>query len=129
MSDYIAYRDDKNITNGQFIEALHNKYEKFTKIQSTFISYPDKYGLCLTPEAEDVLVKEFGVGPGLVHYKKRKHSQKRRKNNRMEVRLPDEMYVRVVSMMHSLGFTTVQEFLETTLAVMLEREDGTNESG
>lgn len=124
MPDYIAYRDEKSITNNQFINTLHDKYSGFTKIQSSFISHPEVYGLCLTAEAEDELVNKYGIGAGLAHYKpKRKRSDKRRKTNRMEVRLNDELYVRVMALMHSMNFTTVQEFLETTLSVMVEREE------
>lgn len=124
MPDYIAYRNEKAITNNQFINTLHERYVGFTKIQSSFISHPEVYGLCLTAEAEDVLIKEYGAGTGLEHYKpKPKRLDKRRKTNRMMVRLDDEMYIKVMSLMRSMNFTTVQEFLETTLSVMVSREE------
>ena len=48
MTDYAAYREDRRITNKQFIDTLHSEYEGFTKIQSSYISHPDDYALCLT---------------------------------------------------------------------------------
>lgn len=126
LTDYAAYREDRRITNKQFIDTLHSKYEGFTKIQSSYISHPDDYALCLTDEAESVLIKQYGIGPGLAHYrmKGKRRKDKRQKKNRMMVRLSDDMYGRVMSLMHSMNFSTVQEFLETTLTVMVEREEG-----
>lgn len=125
MTDYAAYRENKSITNGQFIETLNGKFEGFTKIQSTNISKPWKYAVCLTQEAEDVLVERYGIGPGLAHYKppKKRRADKRTKPNRMMVRLDDSMYARVMSLMHRLNFNTAQDFLEATLKVMVEREE------
>lgn len=126
MNDYAAYKKDKQITNQQFLKTIHEEYEGFTKAQNSFISYPERYALCLTDEAEEVLVKKYGIGPGLAHYKlkSKKRKDSRRKKNRMVVRLNDDMYVRVLALMHSMNFSTVQEFLETTLTVMVEREEG-----
>lgn len=124
MTDYAAYRESKSITNNQFIETLHQSYEGFTKIQSSNISKPQKYAVCLTREAEDVLVARYGIGPGLAHYKppKKRRADKRIKKNRMTVRLNDLMYARVIALMHRLDFDTVQDFLEATLSTMVERE-------
>ena len=41
MTDYAAYREDRRITNKQFIDTLHSEYEGFTKIQSSYIRHPD----------------------------------------------------------------------------------------
>ena len=97
MTDYAAYREDRHITNKQFIDTLHSEYDGFTKIQSSYISHPDDYALCLTDEAENVLIKQYGIGPGLAHYKLKSKRRKdnRQKKNRMTVRLSDDIYSRV----------------------------------
>ena len=111
MSDYVRYRDSKGLTNSQMVKAVSTSYPGYTKIQHTMVNNPDKYGVCLLPEAERLIV------PGA-----KSRDCKRKKRNRLVVRLNDEMYNRVRDLMLRLHYDTVQSFLEAALSSMVEQE-------
>ena len=124
MSDYVRYREEKGLSNNQIIRTIAERYPGYTKIQNTMINNPQKYGICLLPEAEKLLVDKFGEGEGIkLNGVKRSESQ-RKKSNRLVVRLNDEMYNRVRDLMLRLRYTSVQAFLEDALTAMVEQEMG-----
>ena len=73
MADYEKYRNSVRISNVQMTEVLREAFPSFSKIQASMVNAPEKYGLCLTPEAEAVLIANFGYGDGL-NTKLRKNS-------------------------------------------------------
>lgn len=118
MADYAKYRESVGIENTSMTEALHEHFEKYSKIQSSMVNAPEKYGLCLTPEAEAVLIANFGYGEGL-NAKLRKNSKvKRSKSNRMAVRLDDPTYDMVKDKMAEMGLKSAQDFLEIAIKNM-----------
>ena len=122
MSDYVRYREEKGLSNNQIIRTIAEGYPGYTKIQNTMVNNPQKYGICLLPEAEKLLVDKFGEGEGIkLHCVKRRESR-RKKSNRLVVRLNDEMYNRVRDLMFRLRYTSVQAFLEDALTAMVEQE-------
>ena len=122
MSDYVRYREEKGLSNNQIIRTIAERYPGYTKIQNTMVNNPQKYGICLLPEAEKLLVDKFGEGKGIqLNGVKRSESQ-RKKSNRLVVRLNDEMYNRVRDLMLRLRYTSVQAFLEDALTAMVEQE-------
>ena len=52
MSDYVRYREEKGLSNNQIIRTVAEGYPGYTKIQNTMVNNPQKYGICLLPEAE-----------------------------------------------------------------------------
>lgn len=122
MSDYVRYRDSKGLTNSQIVKAVSAAYPGYTKIQNTMVNNPDKYGVCLLPEAEKLIVEAYGEGDGIRIPGVKRRDCNRKKNNRLTVRLNDEMYNRVRDLMFRLRYDTVQDFLEAALVSMVEQE-------
>ena len=122
MSNYIRYREEKGLSNNQIIRTIAEGYPGYTKIQNTMVNNPQKYGICLLPEAEKLLVDKFGEGEGIKLRGVKRSESRRKKSNRLVVRLNDEMYNRVRDLMFRLRYTSVQEFLEDALTAMVEQE-------
>ena len=122
MSDYIRYREEKGLSNNQIIRTIAEGYPGYTKIQNTMVNNPQKYGICLLPEAEKLLVDKFGEGEGIKLHGVKRSEIRRKKSNRLVVRLNDEMYNRVRDLMFRLRYTSVQAFLEDALTAMVEQE-------
>ena len=122
MSDYIRYREEKGLSNNQIIRTIAEGYPGYTKIQNTMVNNPQKYGICLLPEAEKLLVDKFGEGKGIKLRGVKRSESRRKKSNRLVVRLNDEMYNRVRDLMFRLRYTSVQAFLEDALTAMVEQE-------
>jgi hypothetical protein len=126
MTNYKAYRSAVGISSGQMIETIRAEYPKFSKIQNSMVSNP-AYGICLLPEAESLLVEKYGTAPGLtvsdghtVSKATPRKADKRRKKNRMTVRLDDETALRVRELMTAMHYIRAQDFLEQALLSMLE---------
>ena len=122
MSDYVRYREEKGLSNNQIIRTVAECYPGYTKIQNTMVNNPQKYGICLLPEAEKLLVDKFGEGEGIKLHGAKRSESRRKKSNRLVVRLNDEMYNRVRDLMFRLRYTSVQAFLEDALTAMVEQE-------
>lgn len=122
MSDYVRYREEKGLSNNQIIRTIAEGYPGYTKIQNTMVNNPQKYGICLLPEAEKLLVDKFGEGKGIKLRGVKRSESRRKKSNRLVVRLNDEMYNRVRDLMFRLRYTSVQAFLEDALTAMVEQE-------
>ena len=122
MSDYVRYREEKGLSNNQIIRTVAEGYPGYTKIQNTMVNNPQKYGICLLPEAEKLLVDKFGEGEGIKLHGAKRSESRRKKSNRLVVRLNDEMYNRVRDLMLRLRYTSVQAFLEDALTAMVEQE-------
>ena len=122
MSDYVRYREEKGLSNNQIIRTIAEGYPGYTKIQNTMVNNPQKYGICLLPEAEKLLVDKFGEGEGIKLHSIKRSESRRKKSNRLVVRLNDEMYNRVRDLMLRLRYTSVQAFLEDALTAMVEQE-------
>ena len=122
MSEYIRYRKEKGLSNNQIIRTVAEGYPGYTKIQNTMVNNPQKYGICLLPEAEKLLVDKFGEGEGIKLHGAKRSESRRKKSNRLVVRLNDEMYNRVRDLMLRLRYTSVQAFLEDALTAMVEQE-------
>lgn len=113
MSNYVQYRKSVGISNNDMIKAIRASFKNYSGATNAMVNNPDRYGVCLLPEAEKLLVAHFGLGEGL-DYKKDKPVRKaclRKKPNRLSVYLTDEMYEQFKQMMKSNGCDTVQDFL------------------
>ena len=118
MADYEKYRNSVQISNVQMTEVLKTVFPSFSKIQASMANAPEKYGLCLTPEAEAVLIANFGYGDGLNTKLRKNGKVKRNKSNRMAVRLDDPTYDMVKDKMAEMGLKNAQDFLELAIKNM-----------
>ena len=118
MADYAKYRESVGVENKQMTELLCQHFPNYSKIQSAMVNAPEKYGICLSPEAEAILVANFGPGPGLNSKTRRKTQVKRNKTNRMAVRLDDRSYNMVKIKMAQMGLKSAQDFLEIAIENM-----------
>lgn len=125
MTDYIEYRDSKQITNRQMVETLQQRFPRYGKPTQTMINNPEDYGVCLLPEAEEVLVGAFGPGSGLsISSRRRRSHANKNKPNRLYVRLDNALLAQVKEAMARLHFATVQDFVEAALVQMVSRYGG-----
>ena len=128
MTDYKAYRAHVGINNVEMTDAVHTIHPGFTKVTASMVNAPERYGVCLLPEAERHLVLRYGEGPGLssvefdgeAKVKPRSHPH-RKKGNAVTFRMNDELYKRAVTLKEKSGFATMQELLETLLLDYLDR--------
>lgn len=123
MSDYAKYRHNAGITNNDMIAALRENYEQFSKIQCSMINHPEKYGLCLTKEAERVIAEKYGYYKGLDIRPKRISQVKLKKSKRLAVVLSEEDYDKAKNKMQEMGCTSVQSFLEALLTNATREEN------
>lgn len=124
MTDYNAYCASVGAKPRQIVSAVSAEFPKFSKIQFSMCANP-AYGVCLLPEAEGLLVSTFGNGPGLNKPVKPhpKNTDNRKKANSFRVRLDDDTAKRVRQLMATLGYTSVQRFLEQLLLDTLARKE------
>lgn len=120
--DYPLYCRKANITRRQMIEVLKRQYPKYEKMAQTVVCNPDDYGAQLLPDAEALLVANFGYHEGL-SYKPKKKSN-RRKANKLTVRLDDTMYARLLRYYSRSSFASMQDFVEAAISNMLDRVEG-----
>ena len=128
--NYELYRSDVGITNPDMTHAVAEEFPKFSKIQSVFINAPDKFGVCLVPEAEKLCVERFGYGRGLAFFpasepEKKKKTENRTKGNPVTVRMDDELYLAAVSMKTNRSFPSMQALIEQALREFIERNTAT----
>lgn len=122
MQDYEQYREHTDISSLMMVKALKPTFKSVTKSILAIVNNPKKYGCCLTPEAEQILVDTFGSGPGLAHRKHRKRRPaKRSKGHAVTVRMDDDLYLRLMSLKTDGEYPTTQALAEALLRDSLER--------
>lgn len=132
MTDYNAYRASKGLSHGDMIAAVKTRFPKYTKVQQSFVSNPDKTGVCLLPEAEYALVDRYGFGVGLsivddgsyspmpVPEIKPRRKPVRKKPHGYTVRFNSETNEAIHSQMRRLNISTVQEYMEEAVRFFLQ---------
>lgn len=130
MPDYPVYMERAGIGRASFTRCLRAKYPLFSKVQTSMVCAPDRYGVQLTQEAERHLQAVFGSFGGLSLNEPQtvKPRPVRTKPHRLVVYLTDDENARVRAMMTRLGFATVQDFLRSMLTEAAEIES-TERSG
>ncbi len=108
-----------------FTRALHAKFPLCSKVQTSMVCAPERYGVQLTKEAERHLTAVFGNCGGLSLDEPLTVRPKpvRAKPNRLVVYLTDNDNARVRSLMERLGYRTVQEFLCDLLVNIVDIEE------
>lgn len=105
--DYRQFRIDNGIATKEMVEAVREICPKFSKGTMSFADQPDKYGLCLLPSLDKMLLERFGGGQKQIAPKA---AVKRTKPNRFVVYLPDDLAEKVKKIRAAQGCTT-QELL------------------
>ena len=121
MQDYEQYREHADISSLMMVNALKPCFRSMTKSIMAIVNSPKKYGVCLTPEAEQILVDTFGSGPGLAHRRFKKKRYARAKGHAVTVRMDDDLYLRLMSLKTDGEYPTTQALAEALLRGSLER--------
>ena len=119
MADYSLYAESCSIKQADMVRVIKEHYPRFGRPQMSLASNPWRNALQLIPAAEELLVKEFGEGPGLsISPKvcnKRSHDNKA-KPNRLAVRINDSLREQVQEVYEAMAFATTQDLLEAAIA-------------
>lgn len=127
-ADYELYRATVGITNSQMTKTLNKEFPHYTRITASMVNQPEKYGVCLTPKAEDILARRYGLGKGLawvtyvIDNIRSKRDDHRKKGNRITVWLPDDTYFRILSLKTANIYPTLQSFAEAAIVELIEKE-------
>ena len=127
-ADYELYRATVGITNSQMTKTLNKEFPHYTRITASMVNQPEKYGVCLTPKAEDILARRYGLGKGLawvtyvIDNIRAKRDDHRKKGNRITVWLPDDTYFRILSLKTANIYPTLQAFAEAAIVDLIEKE-------
>ena len=124
MADYNLYANLCKIRQVDMVRAIQNNgWPQFGKAQMCLAYNPSRNALQLTPEAEEVLVAEFGKGPGLSispKLNKKSHDNKK-KPYRLCLRLDPALRSRVQKVYEQMAFATMQDFLEAAVAQFVDK--------
>ena len=123
MANYIRYADVCGIKQKDMIEVIQKEYPHFGAAQMSMAFNPERNALELIPEAEELLEKAFGRGPGLSISPRlgiRNHENKR-KPNRLCVRLDDALRSRVETVYKQMCFVSMQDFIEAAIAAFVDK--------
>jgi hypothetical protein len=136
MIDYVAYRRHVGIENADMTRTIHGMFPKYDKVVASYLNHPEKRGVCLLPEAEELLVRIYGPGPGLQSIpfgdpdqqeeQKPKKSTKRRKSNAITFRMDDETYRKALDVKEAAGCMSMQELFELLLKRAIKEMDEVN---
>ena len=122
MADYVTYANSCNIKQQDMVNVIKKQYPAFGKAQMSFASNPWRNALQLIPEAEQLLVDEYGRGPGLsiTPTLPRNHDNKN-KPNRLAVRLSNELRSQVQDVYEQMCFVTMQDLLEAAICEFVKK--------
>ena len=123
MADYTTYASSCQIKQQDMVTAIRKEYPRFGKEQMSLACNPWRNALQLVPEAEQLLVDAFGMGPGLsiTPNVNRKNHENKEKPNKLCVRLNDDLRSQVQDVYEQMCFGTMQELLETAIAQFVEK--------
>ena len=118
MADYVLYADSCGIIQRDMVGVIKKDYPHFNKSLMSFASNPTRNALQLIPAAEEMLIKEFGPGPGLSISPKlhrRSYNENRKKKNRLYVRVDDTLRSQLQGVYEKMCFASMQDLLEAAL--------------
>jgi len=99
----------------EIIATLTKKYPKFSKVTASMVAHPERYGVCLTPEAKAYLREAYPP--------KEKKPCYRSKTNMVSVRLTDWDFMRFKKAYEESGEKSVQDYLEKIIGRELDGMD------
>ncbi len=122
MVDYKRYGDSRGITQQDMVRTIRTDFPYFGKSQMSMAANPSRNAVQLIPDAEKLLEKAFGKGPGLSITPKlgRNHGNKK-KPNRLCVRIDDALRSRLQKVYEQMCFASMQDLLEAAIAGFVEK--------
>lgn len=124
MPDYVLYAESCNIKQKDLVSVISKQYPNFGKVQMSLACNPARNALQLIPAAEELLVEEYGAGPGLSispRLSRPKGHGNKNKPNRLYVRLDNNLRSRVQAVYEKMCFATMQDLLEAAIAAFVEK--------
>ena len=131
MPNYNTYCSEAGITNRDMIAELRRYYPRYGKPVQSMICHPEKYSVQLTPEAEAILRLAFGTHPGLsetvwdgkTELPKPRRQERRKKANKLTVRLDDSLFDQLCAMFNRTAFASMQDMVEAAIVEFLRRRE------
>ena len=118
--NYPLFIEEAGITRQRVIDLLAESYPRFGKPTMTMVCNPDAYGVALTGNAEKKLIDEFGWHSGLLSRRK-SYESKRKKKNRLYIRLDDALYSQLKEFYERTSFATMNDMVEAALVEFMNR--------
>ena len=123
MANYTRYADACGIKQKDMINIIRKEFPHFGAAQMSMACNPERNALELIPEAEGLLEKAFGRGPGLSISPRlgdRSHGNKN-KPNRLCVRLDNDLRSRVQTVYEQMCFVSMQDLIEAAIAEFVSK--------
>lgn len=124
--DVRAFQESIGVRPKKLIGTLREHYPKYDKSMHSKVCSPEKYGVRLVEQAEQLLLEEFGTGSecspqtGQGNAVKR---DKRRLPRRIYARLTESEYAALQQAIKASGCLTVQEYLRKLIRKDLKRRE------
>ena len=113
--DYNQFRASNGISRGDMIKTVKEICPKYSKATQSMVDNPDKYGVCLLPALDKLLLEKYGG-----RQPQKKPEPNRKKKNRFQVWLDDETAQKLIAIRARDGMTTqqlLQELIENLIAL------------
>lgn len=114
--DYKQFRAQNGLSTKDMIAAVRETCPKYSKIQQSMVDGPDKYGVCLLPALDEMLIERFGSSQKSVV----KKQPQRKKANRFQVWLDDDTAKKFMAIRAREGSTTqqlLQDLIENLISL------------
>ena len=112
--DYKQFREQRNLSPRDMVEVIRAECPKYGKGQQSMIEHPDRYGMCLLPAIDKILLEHFGgTAP-------KKQTPNRKKKNRFQVWLDDDTAKKLIAIRARVVITTqrlLQDMIENMVAL------------
>ena len=124
--DVRAFQEGIGIRPKELIGVLRERYPKYDKSLHSKVCSPEKYGVRLLEQAEQLLLEEFGTGPECSPQTGQENAVKRDKRRlpcRIYARLTESEYAALQQAIKASGCLTVQEYLRKLIKKDLKRRE------
>lgn len=111
-------RVTKNIPVKEMVAVVREIYPKYDKHLHSKCERSETYGILLNPKAMDALRIKYAPAP---QTEKKPRSDKRKWNNRISGRLPDDLYEKFIKYTREDGYNT-QDWLEETVVKYVKKK-------
>lgn len=124
--DVRAFQEGIGIRPKELIGVLRERYPKYDKSLHSKVCSPEKYGVRLLEQAEQLLLEEFGTGTECSPQTGQGNAVKRDKRRlpcRIYARLTESEYAALQQAIKASGCLTVQEYLRKLIRKDLKRRE------
>ena len=118
----VQFREERGISRKEFIAAMKQDFPGYGYPANSMAESPEKYGVCLTAEAEAIAKKQWPLEP-----EKRPVKDRHRVKHKMSFRTSKTFASRFIkALAHSQYKTTQDALYHITLNWIKEQEEKTN---